>query len=458
MSVEDTLLIVDDEPNTLAGLKEIMIQEGYNVLTALSAEEGINHFKSNDVDLVITDLMLPGTNGMEFARTVLKEYAGTQVMIITAFGTVKSAVEAMKEGVYNYITKPVNIEELLVITKKALDERRLRNENIDLRSRVEAKYKFRNIIGASGLMVEIFEKVLKVAKTNSTVLLRGDSGTGKELIARAIHNKSTRADKPFVEINCSAFPDTLLESELFGYEKGAFTGAYKRKIGRFESAERGSIFLDEIGDISPAVQSRLLRVLQERTFSRLGSTKTQRIDVRVIAATNTNLENSIKEGIFREDLYYRLNVIPIMLPPLRKRKSDIPLLIEHFINKYSHENGKQPMNLTAEAEKLLANCSWPGNVRELENAIENAVVMCDKQTITLDDLPQYLITKDHREVSGLPVILPDEELDYSTQVEMSERRIIQKALEKADYNKTKASQLLGISLRTMRYKVKKYNL
>lgn len=297
-----------------------MTHEGYNVLTALSAEDGLKLLEEKDVDLVITDLKLSGLDGMDLARKVIKNYTDTQVMIITAFGTVKSAVEAMKEGVYNYITKPVNIDELLVITEKALNENKLRKENIDLRSKVEAKYKFDNIVGVSGPMVEIFEKVLKVAKSNSTVLLRGDSGTGKELIAHAIHEHSNRADKDFVEINCSSFPDTLLESELFGYEKGAFTGAYKTKIGRFEAAEEGTIFLDEIGDISPAIQVRLLRVLQEKTFSRLGSTKTQKVDVRVIAATNMNLENAIKEGKFREDLYYRLNVIPIMIPPLRKRK------------------------------------------------------------------------------------------------------------------------------------------
>ena len=458
MRAKDTILIVEDEKNTLEGLREILTHEGYNVLTALSAEDGLELLKGNDIDLVITDLMLTGLDGMDLARKVIKEYTGTQVMIITAFGTVKSAVEAMKEGVYNYITKPVNIDELLVITEKALNENKLRKENIDLKSKVEAKYKFDNIVGVSGPMMEIFEKILKVAKSNSTILLRGDSGTGKELIAHAIHENSNRADKDFVEINCSAFPDTLLESELFGYEKGAFTGAYKTKIGRFEAAEEGTIFLDEIGDISPAVQIRLLRILQEKTFSRLGSTKTLKVDVRVVAATNINLENAIKEGKFREDLYYRLNVIPIMIPPLRKRKSDILPLIEHFTRKYAEENGKEPMILEADAEKLLVNHQWPGNVRELENAIENAVVMCDKPMISIEDLPQYLHAKDYSKSSGLPVILPDDELDYSIQLEMSEKQILQKALKKADYNKTKASELLGISLRTMRYKVKKYSL
>lgn len=455
MNTKETLLIVDDEPNTLEGLKEIMTQEGYHVLTALSAEDGLKQLNNDDVDLLITDLMLPGMDGMEFARTVLHDYTGIQVVIITAFGTVKSAVEALKEGIYNYITKPVNIDELLVITKKALDESRLRKEYVDLKSKVDAKYKFKNIIGSSGAMIKVFEKVLKVAKTNSTVLLRGESGTGKELIARAIHEKSARAEKPFIATDCTSFPDTLLESELFGYEKGAFTGAYKTKIGLFEAAEDGTIFLDEIGNISPDVQIRLLRVLQEKAFSRLGSTKMQKADVRVIAATNTNLENAIKKGTFREDLYYRLNVIPIVLPLLKERKSDIPLLIDHFIKKYAAENGKQVMNCTTETEQLLIGHNWPGNVRELENAIENAVVMCDKSVIIVDDLPKYLITKYEK---SKPAKLPEDELDLSAQLELSERRIIKRAIEKADYNKTKAAELLGINLRTFHNKAKKYNL
>jgi len=353
MSVKNTLLIVDDEPNTIVGLKEILSQEGYNVLTAYNAENGIEQLKDNDVDLVITDLMLPGKSGMEFSRYILEESPDTQIIIITAFGSVKSAVEAMKEGVYNYITKPINLDELLLIIGKALKESELERENIDLKSKSEAKYTFKNIIGRSGPLVEVFEKVLKVARSNSTVLLRGESGTGKELIAHAIHKHSNRVEKPFVEINCSAFPDTLLESELFGYEKGAFTGAYKKKNGRFEAAEGGTIFLDEIGEISPAVQVKLLRILQEKTFSRLGSTHFQCIDVRVIAATNTNLENAIKVGRFREDLYYRLNVIPIMLPPLRKRKGDIPLLIDHFLKKYAKANNKKPPGITPEVREIL---------------------------------------------------------------------------------------------------------
>ena len=412
-----------------------------------------------DIDLVITDLQLPGMDGLELSRNVLKDYPTTQVVIITAFGTVESAVQAMKDGVYNYITKPIkNIDELLVVTKKALDESSMKREITDLKSKITAKYSMNNIIGVSGPIVEVFEKVLKVAKTNSTVLLRGESGTGKEFIAHAIHEHSSRNKKQFVEISCSTFPDTLLDSELFGYEKGAFTGADKTKLGRIEAAEGGTILLDEIGDINPAVQMKLLRLLQEKTFTRLGSTKTQMADVRVIAATNANLENAIKNGSFREDLYYRLNVIPILLPPLRKRRNDIPLLIDHFINKYTEKNNLKRMKISSEAIDLLTNYAWPGNVRELENTIENSVVMCDKKTIAISDLPQYLHIRNIKGTNASSVQFPKDELDYSTQLELSERQIIQKALEKTDHNRTKAAELLGISLRTMRYKVKKYNL
>ncbi|MFC1562040.1 sigma-54-dependent transcriptional regulator [candidate division KSB1 bacterium] len=455
MDIHHRLLVIDDELNTLEGLKEILSQEGYQVMTSLSGEEGIETLKKNDFDLIITDLMLPGMSGMEFSSHVLKEYPDIKIIIITAFGTVRSAVEAMKEGVFNYITKPIDIDEMLIVIGKALKEQSLEMENIALKSKTEAKYTFDNIIGQSGPMIEIFEKVLKVAKSSSTVMLRGESGTGKELIAHSIHQHSNRVDKPFVEINCSAFPDTLLDSELFGYERGAFTGAYKTKIGRFESAEEGTIFLDEIGDINPSVQVKLLRILQEKTFSRLGSTKNININVRVIAATNSNLEASIKEGKFREDLYYRLNVIPIIIPPLRKRKSDIALLFDHFILKYSRENNKKAPGISPKVRQLLLNYHWPGNVRELENAIENAVVMCDTNVVTEEHLPSYLTTLQSPVTS---VDLPGEEMDYQTQLELSERQIIQKALEKVDYNKTKAAELLGISLRTMRYKVKKYSL
>ncbi len=312
MAKKETLLIVDEEEYSLDGLREIMTQEGYKVYTALSAEDGGGHLIERDIDLVITDLKLPGMDGLDFSLKILQEYPGTQVIIMTAFGTVESAVKAMKEGVYKYITKPVDVDELLVLTKKALDESRMKREITDLKSKISAKYNMKNIIGASGPMADVFEKVIKVAKTNSTVLLRGESGTGKELVAHAIHEHSDRIKKPFVEINCSAFPDTLLESELFGYEKGAFTGAHKTKPGRIEAAEGGTIFLDEIGDINPAVQMKLLRILQEKTFSPLGSTITKSADVRVVATTNADLENSIKSGTFREDLYYRLNVIPIL--------------------------------------------------------------------------------------------------------------------------------------------------
>ncbi|MCP4723567.1 MAG: sigma-54-dependent Fis family transcriptional regulator, partial [bacterium] len=419
MKNQITLLVVDDEQNTLNGLREILSEEGYNVLTSATAEDGLKLLQENEIHLVITDMKMPGMDGMEFSRTILKQSSDIQIIIITAFGTVKSAVEAMKNGVHNYITKPINVDELLITIEKAIEAKKLRLENIDLKSKIEAKYKFENIIGNSGPMIEIFEKTLKVAKTYSTVLIRGESGTGKELIARAIHDNSPRAGQPFVEINCSSFPDTLLESELFGYEKGAFTGAYKTKMGRFESANGGTIFLDEIGDINAAVQLNLLRVLQEKTISMLGSTSNIKVDVRVIAATNSNLEKAINDSRFREDLYYRLNVIPIVIPPLRKRKSDISLLVDHFVKKYSAENGKADMVFSREAEGMLMDYDWPGNVRELENAVENAVVMCEGDMINVEDLPLYLKS---RSKIATKVDLLDEEWDYTKQIENSEKQ------------------------------------
>jgi len=455
MSNNTSILIVEDERNTLNGLKEILVQEGYKVYGALSAEAGWQQIIENEIDLVLTDMMLPGMDGMDLSKKLLKDYPEIQIVIMTAYGTVKSAVKAMREGVYNYITKPIDLDELLVTIDKAVGEKVLKQENIDLKSKVNAKYQFENIIGRSGPIIEVFEKVMKVAKSNSTVIVRGESGTGKELIARAIHNKSNRGDKPFVEINCSSFPDTLLESELFGYEKGAFTGAYKTKIGRIEAAEGGTIFLDEIGDINGSVQVRLLRVLQEKTISKLGSTTNTHVDIRLIAATNANLENYIKEGKFREDLYYRLNVIPLHLPPLRKRKADIPLLVNHFVEKYAKENEKSNIVLSEKSLDILIKYNWPGNVRELENAIENAIVMADDSLIIPDDLPIYINT--NKEPSSAITLL-DDEWDYSIQLENSEKQIIEKALHKTKSNKTKAAELLGISLRTMRYKVKKYGL
>jgi len=450
------ILVVDDEVHTLEGLSELLTDEGYDIESAISAEEALQKLSKNCIDLLLTDLMLPSLDGLELYLKAKEIDPKITAVIMTAYGSVKSAVSAMREGVYDYVTKPIDFDELLITIKKALDERELKEENIILRDQVDKKYGFENIIGKSGPMQEIFKRIMKVAPTNSTVMIRGESGTGKELIAGALHYKSKRRTKPLIEINCSSFPDSLLESELFGYERGAFTGAYKTKKGRMELSDSGTIFLDEIGDISPAIQVKLLKVLQDKVITRLGSTKNIDIDVRVIAATNTDLEKAIKEGRFREDLYYRLNVITIVVPPLRERKSDIPLLIDHFIEKYSKENNRKIDGITKEALDICLDFHWPGNVRELENAIENAVVMSEGTSITEKDLPSYL-----HATSLVPSIeINDIELNgnFDSQMHQAERLIFERALKEAGGNRTKAAEKLGISLRTMRYKVRKYNL
>ncbi len=450
------ILIVEDEINTLEGLKELLYDEGYDVEGALTAEDAIKKIKSDYVDLLLTDLMLPGLDGIELFLKAKEIDPNITAVIITAYGSVRSAVNAMKMGVYDYVTKPINFEELLITIRKAIEERNLKEENIILKNQLKEKFGFNNIIGKSGPMQEVFKRVRKVASSNSTVMIRGESGTGKELIARALHYNSPRRAKPLVEINCSAFPDNLLESELFGYEKGAFTGAYKTKKGRMETANGGTIFLDEIGEISLPIQVKLLKVLQDKIITRLGSTKDIEIDVRVIAATNTDLEKALKEGRFREDLYYRLNVITILIPPLRERKSDIPLLIEHFIQKYSKENNKKIEGISKEALSICMDFHWPGNVRELENAIENAVVMCEDSIITQKDLPSYLYSEVF--VPTVKESIFDKDSDYASQLEEAEKLIIKKALMETGNNRTKAAKKLGISIRTMRYKVKKYKL
>ncbi len=450
------ILIVEDEENTLQGLVEILSEEGFKVTGVSDGESGLKEIQKNSFDLILSDLMLPGINGLEFIEEAHLYDNDLPVVIMTAHGTVRNAVKAMKKGVSDYLTKPIDIDELLLIIKKSLNEKALKKENKYLKAYIKDKYRFENIIGASGPILEVFEKVKKVAVTNSTILVRGESGTGKELIARAIHINSQRADNPFIEINCASLPDTLLESELFGHERGAFTGAIKTKKGRFELADSGTIFLDEIGEINSEVQIKLLRVLQEKVISRLGSTKGIKIDVRLIAATNRNLEKALKEGKFRDDLYYRLNVIPVFIPPLRDRTPDIPLLIEYFIQKFCKENNKENLKIPKEALDVCLNYKWPGNVRELENAIENAVVLCDDKTINPVDLPFYLRSY---ELSGEEFVpQADNDLDLNKQIEIAEKRIIEKALQKSNNNRTKAAKLLSVSLRTIRYKVKKYNL
>lgn len=450
------ILIVEDDRNTLSGLVEILSQEGYDVEGVDGARKALKKLGKEPFEVLLTDLKMPSMDGMELYERSLPIAPEMKTIVMTAYSSIKDAVEAMKRGVYEYLTKPLDLEELFVILEKAIGEQKLLRENVVLKKQVQSTYSFENIVGKSDVMQQIFSIIVKVARTDSTILVRGESGTGKELVARAIHYNSPRAKKPLIEISCASFPETLLESELFGYEKGAFTGAEGQKKGRFELAEGGTIFLDEIGDISENVQVKLLRVLQERQITRLGGTETVDVDVRVITATNRNLEKAMEEGRFREDLYYRLNVIPIVLPPLRARRDDIPLLLEHFVKKVSLANKRTPPSVASEAVQACIEYDWPGNVRELENAIENAVVLGDGSTILPDHMPFGLFRR--AGIESKSDFLRNSGPTFKDKIEVAEKLIFQAAIETAGGNKSEAAKVLDISLRTMRYKIKKYNL
>jgi len=388
-----TILIADDEANIRRVLEAVLSKEGFEVITAENGKRALDAVSTNTaIDVLVSDLIMPDINGVELLEAARQINPSISVIMITAHGTIKSAVDAMRLGAFDYIAKPFDLDELKVVVKKALERRHLIDENRELRQQLKTRYRFDNIVGTSSKMQEVFRLVERVADTRASVLIRGESGTGKELIARAIHFNSSRAQSPFVPVVCIALSEQLLESELFGHEKGAFTGAISQKPGRFEMAHGGTLFLDEIGDIPGKVQMKLLRILQEREFERVGGTKTIRVDVRVVTATNQDLENAVKEGKFREDLYYRLQVVQIIIPPLRDRLDDIPLLVEHFIDKYAKDNGKSVRYASPEALELMMNYRWPGNVRELENAIERAIVLADADVhlITPDLLPPSL--------------------------------------------------------------------
>jgi len=456
--MKEKILIVEDDINTLNGLAEILEEENLEICKAKNARMALGEFNKGAFDLVLMDYLLPDQNGLELSGVLLENQPDIKIIMMTAFGTVKNAVNAMKMGIYDYLTKPINLDELLIIIRRALEEKRLISENLDLKSKLTRTYRFENIIGVSGKMQEVFQKIAKVAATDATVLLRGESGTGKELIARAVHFQSKRQNQAMVEINCASIPENLLESELFGHEKGAFTGAYKMKKGKFEIADKGTLFLDEIGELPLSLQAKLLRVLQEKRFNRVGGVDNIEVDVRLIAATNADLEKRMAEKLFREDLYYRLNVIPILIPPLRERLEDIGPLTDHFLKKYVLKDQRQIQGISEEARKLLMGYDWPGNVRELENAIENAVVMCEGTHIAAQDLPVYL---QGPRATGSPLfdrVLEDSNLGYKEKLEACEREIIRQALSETGNNKTQAARKMGFTLRTLRNKVKKYNL
>ncbi len=448
------ILVIDDDPVILKVISDILKTSDHEVATAPDGKAGIRELESDHYDLAITDLMMPEAGGMDVLDVVLTNSPKTTCIIMTGYGTIKSSVEAIKKGAFDYITKPVTASELLVVVEKALKFRSLEEENTRLKKELRRKYRYDNIIGTSDAIKKIYELIEKVADTDGTILISGPTGTGKELISKAIHYNSGRDDKPLVVINCGAIPEELLESELFGHEKGAFTGAHKTRIGRFEMANGGTVFLDEIGEMSPALQVKLLRVLQERRFERVGGTRSVHVDVRIIAATNRNLTTAINNGTFREDLYYRLNVIPIKLPSLARRKSDIPLLADFFLKKRQHGKKEKIKEFSPAAMDALMKYDWPGNVRELENVITRITILCDNQTVGFYDLPEYLqegsVLNQHgqEELLGKGRTLSEAVRDF-------EKRLILEALEKSDGVKAKAAKLLNIKRTTLVEKIKK---
>jgi len=444
------------------GMAAIIGKMGHECAVASSGQAGLALVDQRAFDLIVTDYRMEGMDGIEVLKQSKMKAPGTEVLIITAYGTIELAVEAMKLGAVDFITKPfshdefkLKIERLLERVQERKELARISDENIYLRDELEEQFNYGEIIGKSRAMQEVYRTIEKVAATDSSVLIYGESGTGKELVARAIHKQSPRKDKPFIRVNCGALVETLLESELFGHEKGAFTGATKRKKGRFELAHQGSIFLDEIGDISPAMQLKLLRVLQEKEFERVGSEETIQVDVRVLAATNKNLSELVQQGKFREDLFYRLHIIPIYLPPLRERKEDIPLLAQHFLKQLAGELNKPVRQLSDAALEKLVNYSWPGNVRELENVLERAIVLSDKPVIDAADLPILQATGTDR----LPNDLLDRfRLNLNETLAAVEKQLIEKALNQTQGNKNQAAKLLGIGTSLLYYKLEKYNL
>jgi DNA-binding NtrC family response regulator len=451
------ILVIDDDPVILDLIAEILKTNGYEVVVAPDGEAGIKELHNDFYDIVLTDLVMPNGDGMDVLNHVVTKLPQTMCIMFTGYGTIKTSVDAIKRGAFDYITKPVTSDELMVVMEKALKFKSLEEENIRLKKELKQKYKYDNIVGTSKAIKKIYDLIEKVCDTDSTVLVSGASGTGKELIARAIHYNSGRSDKPLVVINCGAIPEQLLESELFGHEKGSFTGAYKSRVGRFEMANGGTIFLDEIGEMSPALQVKLLRVLQEQRFERVGGTKTIHVDVRIIAATNKNLTIAINKGKFREDLYYRLNVIPIKVPSLKQRRSDIVLLVDYFMEKFQKGAKKNITGFSSQAMDAMHGYGWPGNVRELENVIKRITVLCDNEVVDFDDLPEH-IQQDSRSIQPAEEDILEEGLTLDEAVKDYEKRLILEALEKSNWVKTKAAKLLNINRTTLVEKIKKQNL
>ena len=451
---DGTILVIEDDAPQLRALTGFLKRQGFNVLWSSSGTGGIRTAREQPIDLVLTDYKMPDKDGLDVLREIKGINPEIDVILMTAFGNVEIAVQAMKEGAFDYLTKPIDLDELEMIITKALERKQLVSENRELRRQLEEKYRFGEIISGSAEMEEVINTAGRAARSRATVLVRGESGTGKELVARAIHYTSPRKDGPFVPVNCAALSENLLESELFGHEKGAFTGADRQRKGRFEQANGGTLFIDEIGDIPVGTQVKLLRALQEREFQRVGGNETIGVDVRVIAATNRDMEKMVERGDFREDLFYRLNVISVTIPPLRDRRGDIPPLISHFTSRYAIENDKDIEGISKEAMDILMKYDYPGNVRELENAMERAVVMTRGTVITTEDLPIHIrIARSERDSAyGI------EGRSLPEMVENLERHLIADALAETDSNQSKAAEALGIGERNLRYKLKKYGM
>lgn len=447
-----TVIVIDDEQRQRDIIKTILDDEGHEVQTAPSAEKGLVLIKSANPDVVITDFKMGGMSGVELLDAIPDTAIKPSVIIMTAFGTISSAVEAMKKGAFDYLTKPLEKEVVVFSVRKAAERMQLLRENLRLQEALFAKFKIEGIVGSSTKMKEVMELVKKVTPTNVTVLINGESGTGKELIARAVHYNSPRKTFSFTAINCAAIPENLIESELFGYEPGAFTGAISKKAGLFEASNKGTLFLDEIGDLPALTQTKILRVLQDKEVRRLGAKDSIPVDVRILAATNKNLEKEVESGRFREDLYYRIKVVAVELPPLRERKEDIPLLVEFFINKYNIEFGKRVKGINDSALKALGEYSWPGNIRQLEAVVERAVLITDSEVIGLDDIRSELrYSKDRGEFE---IEIPDEGLNF----EELEKELLKKALVKSNNVVAKAARLLGMSYKTFWYRLEKFGI
>ena len=463
------ILVIDDHESIRDLLSVFLKENGYEVTPAADGPSGLELLKQGRFDLFFVDLVMPGMTGLDLLREVNTLNLNVPAIVITAFGTIETAVEAMKLGAYDYITKPFILEELHITLIRALGMVRLQRENASLKRQLKEKYTFRKLVGNSLPMQKLYRLMEKIADTDSTVLITGESGTGKELVARTLHYNSSRASNPFVPINCSAIPKDLIESELFGHEKGAFTGAIGTRIGRFEMANGGTLFLDEIGDIPHFLQVKLLRVIQEREFERVGGTKTIRVDVRILAATNKDLEKATREGEFREDLFYRLNVIPVEIPPLRERREDIPVLVDHFMGEHCRKKKKAPVKMTPDAAGILESYRWPGNVRELENTIERMVILSDGGFVGADDLPGHIRARgdaagsapaDRRRAGGVPVTLEwtRSGIDLNGVLDDLERSLILQALDRAGGVKKNAAALLGLNRTTLIEKIKKKGL